>query len=910
MTLLITPFISSYSPGAQANNADAGSVAVAKNTVLQDSRGFIWFATDDGLHFYDGVRVKVFHHIAADPSSLSSDVVSALYEDSAGRLWVGTNGGGLNRFDRQTQSFTRFTHSDANLDSLSDNHVVSIYQDKRALLWVVTKDSQPNRFDEQNQAFKHHKPVKLTYKGSPKRKDSVGNGSGQASWWQTGWFLLVYSVLFVGGLLLCVKLQRKKVLTERAKNLHLQHADERKDVLLANTVHELRTPISGMVGLAEALIDGAGGPLPEQANHQLSMMVSSGQRLSHLLNDILDCAMLKNKTLTMDSQPQDLHAIVEVVLALSRPLLGRGVSSAQSVELVNGVPEGLPSVLADPNRLQQILHNLVDNGIKFSDGGKVVVSAEIKGKQLCISVEDTGRGISTEQLSTLFDDTTRGNVDGAGLGLVVSKQLAELHGGELTVESHLGEGSTFCFTLPMTREKVQNIIQPVARLYIGESDVVPDYSALTTHQTKAKGRTKTQQFSILLVDDQPVGIEVLRNHLAVPNYQLVEASSPEQALKLISESAAKGKPFDLILLDIMMTEQSGFELCQQIRQDHPVNDLPVIFLSAKNQLSDLMQSFAAGGNDYLAKPVNKDELLSRVDAHLRLRLIHRTQSAEVERCSVTLQRNNLEVERKNQEVINTQQQLVQSEKMAALGTLTAGVAHEINNPTNFVHVSAQNLDAGLVSFQQFLFKLAGDDADDEILERFRQQFKPLHAHLATIKNGTDRIKIIVRDLRAFTQLDCADQKTVRITDLLQSTVNLVKTKYLEVAEFVIDFEATPDLYCHPAQLNQVFMNLIINSCDAISEKNQHQEPKTQGKIIVGCKLVDGFVEISINDNGWGMTQETKNKLFEPFYTTKNLGEGTGLGLSISFGIVEKHRGEWVIESELGVGTTFRLRLPT
>ncbi|MFT4928764.1 MAG: signal transduction histidine kinase [Phenylobacterium sp.] len=264
---------------------------------------------------------------------------------------------------------------------------------------------------------------------------------------------------------------------------------------------------------------------------------------------------------------------------------------------------------------------------------------------------------------------------------------------------------------------------------------------------------------------------------------------------------------------------------------------------------------------------------------------------------------------------DTQQQLVMQEKMASLGTLTAGVAHEINNPTNFVHVSAQNLAVDLDNFELFLLELAGEDADEQIVNRLKRQFTPLHGHLDIITSGTERIKAIVQDLRMFTQLDNADQKVVNVCDLVQSTINLVQTKYLEVAEFVTDFNAHPELLCYPARLNQVFMNLIVNACDAISQKQQDSSSTTAqvGQITIGCQLLDELggqrVEISITDNGCGMSEETLTRIFEPFYTTKDVGAGTGLGLSISYGIIRQHMGVLSAESQPGVGSVFKLQLP-
>ena len=253
-----------------------------------------------------------------------------------------------------------------------------------------------------------------------------------------------------------------------------------------------------------------------------------------------------------------------------------------------------------------------------------------------------------------------------------------------------------------------------------------------------------------------------------------------------------------------------------------------------------------------------------------------------------------------------QQHLILQEKMASLGTLTAGVAHEINNPNNFVHVSSENLEVDLSRFQQFLFELAGADADQAILDSFNQQFSPLYDHLKTIKNGTERIKMIVEDLKTFTQLDAAERKFESVTDLLQSTVNLAQAQYADVADFVTHFAAIPELECYPAQLNQVFMNVIVNACDAIAASHQNI---AKGQITIGCQQLDKTIEISIKDNGCGICDKDKSKLFEPFYTTKTVGKGTGLGLSISFGIIQRHGGELNVESECDVGSTFTISLP-
>ncbi|MFT5163990.1 MAG: signal transduction histidine kinase/DNA-binding response OmpR family regulator [Alteromonadaceae bacterium] len=909
--------------------------------------------------------------------------------------------------------------------------------------------------------------------------------------WQTWWAYSLYSVSLALLLLVIGRIhykqllqQRRKIRTQRRLNRQLKQVDKLKDEFLANTSHELRTPLHGIIGLAESLIDGIGGEQSATSSANLTMIVHSGKRLANLVNNILDFSKLKNHNLILNTKPLGLHSMANVVLTLSKPLLGN-----KPVKLINNVAIDLPAVIGDEDRLQQILQNLVGNAIRFTDKGQIVINAELFDDHLLIRVSDTGIGIKEAHFATIFNafeqvtDNPGHNHNGTGLGLTVSKQLVQLHNSQLTVASVVGEGSTFSFTLPISDEVLQPqsaFEQAIGFLYQQESDADESNDDiaeqigenLVASESSRIRASDGRSYRILLVDDEPVNLQVLRNYLASQNYDLQEASNGEQALQMIAEQEC----FDLILLDVMMPGMSGYECCEILRKRYTVNDLAVILLTAKNQQAGLAQGFSAGANDYLSKPISKFELLSRVENHLKFLDINRNLEYKVaertdellranqrstalseicSRITATLDLDQLfstlyshietlmivdvllvgiynqqkqqiefelaiendeylphftlsmsqknrpavwcvenrraliindydaqfssyfghqprvepmygndcasvlyfplqvvdqiigvmsvqsyeknaynehkqdmlrtiaattaialdnvnayrEIELKNTEIIATQQQLLQAEKMASLGTLTAGVAHEINNPTNFVHVSAQNLEVDLLRFERFLFELAGDDTPIEILDSFHQQLKPLYEHLTTIKNGTQRITLIVQDLRTFTQLDSAERKMVKITELLQSTVNLVRTKHLEVSEFITEYAAEPQLQCYPAQLNQVFMNLIVNACDAIEENQQHQQPRIQGRITIGCMVADGQIKISIKDNGSGMSETTKIKLFEPFYTTKDVGKGTGLGLSISYGIVQKHGGELTVESQLGVGTKFCLSLP-
>ncbi len=269
---------------------------------------------------------------------------------------------------------------------------------------------------------------------------------------------------------------------------------------------------------------------------------------------------------------------------------------------------------------------------------------------------------------------------------------------------------------------------------------------------------------------------------------------------------------------------------------------------------------------------------------------------------------------KHNQLKATQTQLVQSEKMAGLGTLVAGVAHEINNPTNFVYVGTHNLANKLKKLNQFIFDLAGENVDEEFTQMVEERFEPLERNLLDISEGSLRIKTIVQDLRTFSRLDEAERKRIPITEGIESTLRLIQTKYKKEVEFICDFQENPQIDCLPAQLNQVFMNIMINACQAIQRKQQATGDETPGHlsiqtVIVADKFGKQNLAIQFQDTGCGMSEDVKGNIFDPFFTTKAVGEGTGLGLSITYGIVEKHQGRIEVESELGVGTTLILFLP-
>ncbi|HEY9837333.1 MAG TPA: CHASE2 domain-containing protein, partial [Vampirovibrionales bacterium] len=407
--------------------------------------------------------------------------------------------------------------------------------------------------------------------------------------------------------------------TLEEKNQELKRLDGLKDEFLANTSHELRTPLNGIIGIADSLIDGVTGPLSEQTIFNLETITSSGRRLSHLVNDILDFSQLKHKNIELQLKPLDLRAIAQVVLNLSKPLIGD-----KTLELINAIPPDFSGVNADENRVQQILHNLVGNGIKFTESGFVEVSAKIVQDFVAITVTDTGIGIPPDKISRIFesfeqaDGSTAREYGGTGLGLAIAKQLIELHQGTIEVESEVSKGSRFTFTLPRTTAPAKPPVVHPETLIRTPTHASQLQSAnppiLATEIHIAEGA----EFKILIVDDEPINLQVLANTLSLQNYAITRAANGPKALEIIENGF---KP-DLILLDVMMPRMTGYEVCEKIRQQFPAIDLPIVMLTAKNQVSDLVEGFNAGANDYLMKPFNKNELLTRIKTHIRLAKIN------------------------------------------------------------------------------------------------------------------------------------------------------------------------------------------------------------------------------------------------------------------------------------------------
>jgi len=397
---------------------------------------------------------------------------------------------------------------------------------------------------------------------------------------------------------------------------------------------------------------------------------------------------------------------------------------------------------------------------------------------------------------------------------------------------------------------------------------------------------------ILIVDDQADNLRALATVLEFSNYKNVQCLDDSRKLLPVFQEF---KP-DLVLLDLHMPHVDGLEAMDQLATVVAPDDyLPILVLTGDNTSGAKERALSHGAHDFLSKPLNRTEVQLRVKNLLQTRLLHlqaRAQNVSLEQ--QVRQRTELaeELVRTNQKLRETQTHLIHSEKMAGLGQLVAGIAHEINNPIAFVINN-------IFVVQESLDKLAAG-GPESVPPGALARIEKTRTRMSEMRIGVERVKDLVSKLRTFSRLDEGEFKTIDIHESIESVLLLLRHKLEDRIEIERSYSKASNLACFAGELNQVLMNIIANAIDSI---------EGQGKIILGTAQQDGFFVISVRDTGKGIPEDIRGRIFEPFFTTKPVGHGTGLGLAISYGIVQAHKGFIECSSVEGVGTEFLVKIP-
>ena len=616
------------------------------------------------------------------------------------------------------------------------------------------------------------------------------------------------------------------------KNEELLRLDKLKDQFLANTSHELRTPLTGVIGILEPALHQAA--LPPQVRKSIQVAIASARRLSSLVNDLLDFSKARQNQVQLYPTPLSVRSATDLVCAMLQPSL-----QGRSVQLDNAVPANLSAVHADPNRLQQILFNLLGNAIKFTENGTVQVSAVQEGDWVRVLVKDSGMGIAPEAIDRIFipfeqaDASTARKFGGVGLGLAIAKSLVEAHGGSISVQSQAGQGATFSFSLPISHEQVAEDeiavpLNPIVkdRIAAHEAQIASlpgsgtepawGHESSDHDQTLAFGiATEGDALRILVVDDEPVNRQALEAQLSALGHTFLEAPDGPRALQLIAE---QGVP-DMVLLDVMMPGMSGYQVLDALRKDYSAAQLPVLLMTAKAQEKDLVEGFAHGANDYILKPYSFAEVSARINHHAKLiDLMRSAQEAIQYKAQAEAQAQKLQ-----SEAVLAQSQLVQSEKMASLGQLVASVTHEINTPIGAIKSSGssitESLHDALVQLPQLLREL-----DAHTAQLLMQLIEQANTPKATLSSREERAIVKV----ATEQIDAAGVAQAR-----QKAVVLVNLNAQQSIDKFLPLLQHPE----HARILEAASNVAISISSA---KNVNVAVDRVAKIVLALKSFSHF----------------------------------------------------------------------
>ncbi|WP_434399701.1 ATP-binding protein [Planococcus sp. 11815] len=679
------------------------------------------------------------------------------------------------------------------------------------------------------------------------------------------------------------RLQRERNATERQRIEieRLRQVNERKDELLAITSHSLRTPLYGMVGIAESLQESAYSKMPHSVIQQLETISESGKKLARMINETLDFSGPKHHMLSLHLEKVKLPAIADSVIRLCTPLL-----KSSEVNLKHTIPADFPEVIADPERVRQVLYNLVGNAVEHTDSGEIIITAKIIKKQVAITVKDTGSGMEEQQLDSLFDPIGTSTTPhlGIGMGLKITKRLVEMQGGWLKAESAIGKGSSFTFTLPLTEEQELETVSPTE---------IRELTASQLADSLIKEKNVKKGLRILVVEAEEVNRLMLVHQLKGEGYKAEGVSCGEEALVHL-----ENRPADLVILDDELPDMAGDELCRRIRVNATLTELPILMLSDKEGVREKTNAFSAGANDYLVKPCDVEEFLMRVETLATLR----SMTQEITNLNFFLERNvkerTMALEITNMNLLTVNDEIQEVEK--SRNEMLSAISHELGTPITLIHSYIQAVKESLIEennprYLDMIHKKL------LLLERLTEDL----VELSKYKSGNMTLRFAELKLDEWLERIAASMEA----DLAQSGRRF-RFERPSGKERPADWRLLVDV----DRVDQVFSNLLWNAV-------KHTSPE-EGRITLSTSIrasahvldeteADGELIIRVEDNGCGIQKEALPHIFDRFFKIDESihYKGSGLGLAIAKEIIQSHKGEIWAESEEGAGSTFIIALP-
>jgi signal transduction histidine kinase len=667
-------------------------------------------------------------------------------------------------------------------------------------------------------------------------------------------------------------------------NLELKKLDRFKSEFFANITHELKTPLTMVLTSLELLLDGELGHVSEAQRSTFQSMQRSGAKLLRLIGDLLDLSRIEESRVRLRIAEHDLATYLRDLVEEMRGLIQR-----KGISLYFETEREPLLVWCDLERLERVFLNLLSNATKFTDsGGTVSIHLKDAGDAVKVEVKDTGVGFPPELSQRIFSrffQTDMGKTrryGGTGIGLSLAKDLVELHGGQIWAESTPEAGSLFHVRLLKNREHFSPDVldrrgsaaahadgkrtadRGIADWRFGaeakfrflEIDEVTEQRVVERDPDELR-----RSHTVLVVEDTPDVIRMIRLSLH-HDFRVMAAINGAQGLEL----AKKHRP-SIIVTDLMMPVMDGLELTQQLRKDPQLSHIPIVMLTARNEVESRISGRQAGVDAYLGKPFSTKELVSTVRSLVR----------QQERTA----------------------DLVLTQKMDSIETIAGGLAHEIGNPLNYVKNALQLVQKDT---QQLMFAVKGEPKegnahlDVEALERRTQKlFEVAEGGVRRIAATVDLMMRYSRN--GFSRVHQAHDVYAAALEAL----NVLMPSLGKPLEVVTDFAGQPLVDCVPEELNQVLSNLIQNAAEAA--------PADGGRLEIRGWNEDGMLLLSVRDNGPGISPQNLNQVFNAFFTTKDAGAGMGLGLTIAQRVARALGGAINVHSELGHGTVFTLRVP-